>query len=87
MLFFENTELSFVDCFAMWKTLSKIEPRQRRAVKTLRIRIYTMLFKGDVYPLEHWDGLECVYLDSSTISQQLLTALRTLFGKADLQFV
>lgn len=87
ILFFENTELGFVDWYAMWKTLSKIEPRQRRAIKTLRIRIYRRLFKGDVYPLKHWDGLECVYLDSPNTSQQLFTALRTLFGKADLQFV
>lgn len=87
ILFFENTELSFADWSITWKTLPKIEPRQRRAIKTLLIKIYTWPFEGGFHLLKHWDSLERVYIGSSSRSQRLLIALRTLFGKADLQSV
>jgi hypothetical protein len=93
LLFFKNTELDFTVWSTMVKTLSRIEPRQRMAIKTICIGIYSRPIGRNICPIKHMDGLEHVHLECAPEWQNderdrgFRRALRKLFDRADLQCV
>ncbi|KAH3948406.1 hypothetical protein HBI81_131640 [Parastagonospora nodorum] len=86
-LFYENSELYFINWSVMVKILSGIKPRQRMMIKTIRLETPAWPLYKNIRPLKHLGGLERVNFAFPFRRLQLRNALRKLSGKAELQVV